>query len=226
MGVYYAVCSFEIMFVIRADILVDDIAYSITREAFAQFRELKNKDRAKPFSDSVLLDKLGRVLSKIRLDHVTDPECYLIDGLPCPLLYYISRTCEYHLAIVKARYSTLVGIKAYEKSDEYVNPIVHEIDFHGEIIGITNHALDRFVTRWIQFERDLPKEPLKYLAKILNQAVSDELSPVLRVLRLINSGAVPAIYLRHGPWRMVILDQGIGGNTTKTLLTFERRIRL
>src|SRR3990167_4351003 len=100
MGVYYAVCSLEIMFVIRADVLVDDIAYSITREAFAQFRELKNKDRAKPFSDSVLLDKLGRVLSKIRLDHATNPECYLIDGLPYPLLYHISHTCEYHLAIV------------------------------------------------------------------------------------------------------------------------------
>lgn len=216
------------MFVIRADILINDVAFSITREAFGQFRDLKNADRAKPISDSVLLDKLGTILSQARLDCRTSPESYEIDGTAHPLFYHISRKNEYRLAIVSAKYPTLVGIAPYVsglESADGVQSLIHEIDFHGEILGVTRHALDRFVSRWIQYEKDLPSEPLKYLSKMLNQAIEDTLSPALRVLRILNNGFVPAQYLRHGPWRMIVIDEQLG-NASKVLLTFERRLRL
>lgn len=223
---YVVLC--QPMFVIRADILINDMAFSITREAFGQFRDLKNMNRPKPFSDSLLLDKLGIILSQVRLDRGIAPESYEIDGMAHPLFYHMSRKNEYRLAIVTAKYPTLVSIAPYVSGLENtynVLPLIHEIDFHGKILCVTDHALYRFVSRWIQYEKDVPKEPLKYLGKILNQAIEDTLSPALRVLRILNNGFVAAQYLRHGPWRMVIIDKELG-NASKVLLTFERRLRL
>ncbi len=209
---------------IRADLLIRNTAYSITRQAFEQYRELKNADRAKPLSDSKLLDKLGHVLESTRLDHSKDPESYTIDGVNYPLFYRVSSQNTYHLSIVGARYQTLVGIQPFTPPDNVRDVVVHEVDFHGEILGVTDHALERFVQRWIQYEKDVPLDPLKTLKRILNKAEPDELSPVLRVLRLINNGYVPTLYLRFGPWRMIVVDED-SGKATKVLVTFERRIR-
>ncbi len=210
---------------IRADLLIRNTAYSITRQAFEQYRELKNAERAKPLSDSKLLDKLGHLLESTHLDHSKDPESYEIDGVKYPLFYRVSSQNAYHLAIVGARYQTLVDIKTFTPASDIENILVHEIDFHGEIIGITDHALERFVQRWIQYEKDVPLDPLKTLKRILNKAEPDELSPALRVLRLINNGYVPTLYLRFGPWRMIVVDED-SGKATKVLVTFERRTRI
>jgi hypothetical protein len=209
---------------IRADLLVRNTPYSITRQAFEQYRALKNADRAKPLSDSKLLDKLGHVLESTHPDHSKDPESYEIDGVKYPLFYRVSSQNAYHLAIVGARYQTLVGIQSFTPPDDVRDVIVHEVDFHGEVLGVTDHALERFVQRWIQYEKDVPLDPLKTLKRILNKAEPDELSSALRVLRLINNGYVPTLYLRFGPWRMIVVDEE-SGKATKVLVTFERRIR-
>lgn len=209
---------------IRADILVGSVAYSISREAFEQFKILKNAERTKPFSDSQLLDRLGRIMECTHLDHATEPEAYAINGVNYPLFYRVSGSNTYHLAIVKAKHPTLVGIKPYTPTSDGENFLVHEIDFHGEILGVTDHALERFLERWIYYEKDAPQDPLKTLKRILNKAEPDELSPVLLVLRLINNGFVPTLYLRFGPWRMIIVDEEMG-KASKVLVTFERRLR-
>ncbi|MEK7648440.1 MAG: hypothetical protein AAB400_00795 [Patescibacteria group bacterium] len=209
---------------IRADLLIGNIAYSVTREAFLQYKELKNADRKKPIRDTLLLDKIGHILEGTRLDHSRSPEGYMIDGVVYPLFYRVSKQNAYRLAIVKAGYHIVVGIEPCVPTDDAKSVVVHEIDFHGEILGITDHALERFLERWIQYEKDAPLDTLKTLQKIVNKAEPDELSPALRVLRLINNGCVRTQYLRFGPWRLIIVDEEMG-SATKVLVTFERRTR-
>lgn len=212
------------MLVIRADLLINERPYSVTREAFAQFKELKNQGRSKPLTDSILLDKLGSMLAKARLDHAMIGESYELDGNRIPLLKWIGKNGDYyHLSMIVARYTTLVGIEKFEPSEERDSPFVHEIDVNGIIVGVTDHALQRFSQRWLEYERDLPANPLKILAKILRQAERDDMNPVHRVLRLINNGQ-QAKYLRHGPWRMVLIAEKVG-NADTVVVTFERRVR-
>lgn len=213
------------MLIIRADILVNERPYSVTREAFARFKELKKGNRAKPLSDSILLDKLGSMLGEARLDYTIAPESYDLDGNLVPLLHWIGKNGDYYrLSMVIAKYATLVDIEIFKPNEEQDNPFMHEIEVNGIIVGITDHALERFIQRWLEYEKDLPANPLKILTKILRQAEPDEMNPVLRVLRLINNGIERAEYLRYGPWRMVLITDKVG-NTDKALVTFERRIR-
>lgn len=213
------------MLSIKADILINDQPYSVTREAFAQFRELKNKGRAKPFTDSILLDKLRSILASARVDYSAAPKNYDIGNGSVPLFRWIAKNGEYYqLSVVAAKHPTLVGVEKLEPNDAQENPLVHEIDVNGIVVGITDHALQRFAQRWLEYEQELPADLLKTLAKMLRYAEADELDPFHRVIRLINNGIQRADYLRHGPWRMVLIDDNVG-NTQKALVTFERRLQ-
>lgn len=197
----------------------------MTREAFAQFKELKNHGRARPLTDSVLLDKLSSMLTNARIDYSSTPQYYDFDGVRIPILRWIAKNGDYYyLSIVAARYATLIDVDKFEPSEEHDNPLVHKINVNGTIVGITDHALERFTQRWLEYEKDLPANPLKMLAKMLRQAEPDEMNHVHRVLRLINNGQ-QAKYLRHGPWRMVLIADKVD-NADMALVTFERRVRL
>lgn len=212
------------MLTIRADLLINNRPYSVTREAFNQFKMLKNQDKAKPHTDSVILDKLSNLLANARIDHTMDAESYEIDGMSVPLMHWIGKNGDYyHLSTVIAKYVTLVGVERFKPSEGHENQLVHEIDVNGTIVGITDHALERFSQRWLKYEKDLPAQPLKTLAKMLRKAEPDDMEDLHRVIRLINNGIVQTDYLRYGPWRMVLVIDKIG-NAEKALVTFERRV--
>jgi hypothetical protein len=80
---------------------------------------------------------------------------------------------------------------------------------------ITKHAIERFIARW-----PYPEQPICYLAalrRLLEVAIEEDIG-IGRVVRLINNGLRPAIYMTADGWRFVFTEDG------RRLLTCERII--
>jgi hypothetical protein len=87
------------------------------------------------------------------------------------------------------------------------------ISFQGQSIQLTNHAIQRFIERWPHEGTPKPGKVIALMEKFLQSAKQEEISPMLKVQRLVQHGTPTDYYVSEG-WRFVI--------TEGTLVTVER----
>jgi hypothetical protein len=78
--------------------------------------------------------------------------------------------------------------------------------------------MNRFIERFrLLGNPHIPKKPEKTLVKLLTHAKEEEVSPSIRVERLINNGFVEAFYLVNSRWRFVLVKRGKDNFTLVTV---------
>lgn len=100
-------------------------------------------------------------------------------------------------------------------------PGSRELPYQGNIVFITDHAIEQFMKRWKSCN-DYPLKPeevITTIRELFARTVPDtKLLPQYRVERIINNNFNPAEYMTFGGWRFVIVRE----KETAVLATIER----
>lgn len=99
------------------------------------------------------------------------------------------------------------------------------IEFRGNKVFVTNHAVCRFIERLSKINPGsglLMKNPIRTIRRMLKRAEKVELDPMVRLKRLLNNSCKPAEYWLHPETKLrfvIICDEA---EDCRTLVTVEQ----